>query len=97
MSIQAIAWVLECSQSVLGDRCVLIAIANHADSRGKNAWPSVSTIMREARVSERQVQCAVNRLKGIGELVVHYGGGLQGANRYRLPKMAQEFLFHAGG
>lgn len=92
MSIQAIAWVLEYSQATMGDRCVLLAIANHTDSRGTNAWPSVATIMREALVSEREVRYAIQRLKQMGELDVHYCAGPRGSNRYSLTKMRQGFL-----
>ncbi len=89
MSVQAISWVLENSQARLGDRCVLIAIANHADSRGNNAWPSVRTIAREARLSTRQVQHALKRLCQIGELEVQWGAGPHGTNRYCLKQVSQ--------
>lgn len=70
MSIQAVAWVLEHSEATLADRLVLIAIANHADARGWNAYPSVPLIAREARVDERTVYRALDALKASGEVTV---------------------------
>lgn len=70
MSIQAVAWVLEHSEATLADRLVLIAIANHADARGWNAWPAVPQIAREARCGRATVFRALEALEEAGELVV---------------------------
>lgn len=70
MSIQAVAWVLEHSEATLADRLVLIAIANHADGRGWNAWPAVDRIAVEARVDRRTVFRAIETLEAAGELTV---------------------------
>ena len=93
MSVQAISWVLEFSESESGYRLVMLAIANHTDARGENAWPAIATIAREARLSERQVQRALPRLVRLGELEVIRGAGYCGTNLYRLPKMKQSKLF----
>lgn len=90
MSVQAISWVLENSESRLGPRHVLISIANHADRLGKNAWPSVATIARESRLSEREVQYALRDLVKLGELKVERSAGPKGTNLYSLTLM-QEF------
>lgn len=71
MSIQAVAWVLEHSEATLADRLVLIAIANHADARGWNAFPSVRLIGTEARCGRSTVYRAIEALERSGELVVH--------------------------
>jgi hypothetical protein len=71
VSIQAVAWVLEHSEAKLADRLVLIAIANHADARGWNAWPSIPLIAAEARVEERTVYRALTALETLGELTVN--------------------------
>jgi hypothetical protein len=89
MSIQALVWVIEYSQSRLSDRCVLMSIANHCDRQGKNAWPSVDTISREAKVSPRQVQISVTRLTKTGELSVARNQGPRRTNLYELPMMAE--------
>lgn len=70
MSIQAVAWVLEYSEATLADRLVLIAIANHADARGWNAWPKVDQIALEARVDRRTVYRSIEALEALGELTV---------------------------
>lgn len=85
MSIQALAWVLENSQSELADRLVLIAIANHADAHGRNAWPSADQIAKEARVHRATVFRALARLCDLGELEVDPGGQGPGAtNAYQI-------------
>lgn len=68
MSVQAIAWVLDHSQATLGTRLVAIAVANHADKNGRDAWASVSLYAEEARLSERQVQYALRELERSGEI-----------------------------
>lgn len=70
MSIQAIAWVLENSEATLADRLVLLAIANHADGKGWNAYPAIPLIAREARVEERTVYRALEALENAGELTI---------------------------
>lgn len=70
MSIQAIAWVLEHSSSTLADRLVLLAVANHADASGWNAWPAIDRLALEARVDRRTVFRAIESLETAGELVV---------------------------
>jgi hypothetical protein len=70
MSIQAVAWVLEHSEATLADRLVLIAIANHADARGWNAYPAVPLIAREARVDRATVFRALEALETLGELLI---------------------------
>lgn len=80
MSIQAIAWVLEHSEATLADRLVLLAIANHADARGWNAWPSIPLIASEARVDDRTVYRAIEALEKRGEIIVERRRGRP--NRY---------------
>ena len=91
MSVQAISWVLDHSESRLGARCVLLSIANHAGPFGTGSWPSVKTIAREAKLSEREVQYAKAELKRIGELAEQIGAGPKGVNLYSLPKMGANF------
>jgi len=87
MSVQALSWVFENSESRLGPRHVLLSIANHADRYGRNAFPSVRTIAREARLSPREVQYAIPILVDLGELLSERGAGPGGTNLYSLPKM----------
>ena len=89
MSIQAMVWVIEHSQSRLADRCVMFSIANHTDREGRNAWPSTQTISHEARISKRQVQISTARLVEDGELAIGKNLGPRGTNLYSLPLMTQ--------
>lgn len=84
MSVQALSWVLDRSKSRLAARLVLLSIANHANERGDNAWPSVRTIAREAHVTDRQVQRALVTLVGLGELLIIHGAGPGGAHVYQV-------------
>jgi len=72
---RAVEWVLERSPQTETAACaVLVAIARHADDEGK-AWPSVATIARLARLSERHVKRILRELEASGELVIERGGG----------------------
>lgn len=84
MSIQAMGWVLSCSESEGSDRLVLMAIANHADADGDLAFPSIEQIAHEARVGRSTVFRALSALTAIGELEVHHGRGRGVRNTYRL-------------
>jgi hypothetical protein len=87
MSVQALSWVLNESKATLGSRLVLLSIANHADAKGLNSWPSVSVIAKEAHLSYRQAQRCINSLEKLGELEVERGGGFNGSHRFRLVGM----------
>lgn len=79
------SWVLEFSKSRHAARLVLISIANHCSVMGNNAWPAVSTIAREANVSERQVQYALKELEAIGELSFVDGTGRGQTHKFSMP------------
>ncbi len=70
MSIQAIAYVLEHSESRGLPRLVLLAIANHADAFGMNAYPSIGKIAQEARVHRATVYRSLAALEQSGELEI---------------------------
>lgn len=84
MSIQAVAWVLDHSESCYSDRLVLIAIANHIGPTGW-AWPSIESIAHEARVGRSTVFTAIDTLVDIGELSVKKRPGK--SNLYGLSSM----------
>lgn len=75
MSIQAIAWVLEHSEATLANRLVLLAIANHADANGWNAYPSIPRIAAEARLNRSTVYRALDALVDAGEIVCRHRPG----------------------
>jgi hypothetical protein len=91
MSVQAMTWVFERSDSNGNARLVLLSIANHADREGANAWPSLETIAVESRCSTATVKRAIAELRSIGELHWRRGLGQAGAfrksNLYWLPLM----------
>jgi hypothetical protein len=71
MSVQAISWAIERSQHKGAPLLVLIMIANHSHSDGSGAWPSIPTLARECRMSERQVKRIISGiLEPSGELEV---------------------------
>lgn len=68
MSVHVISWVLQQSEARLGDRLVLLVLADHAKADGSGAWPSVETIAREARLSRSQAQRCLRRLEAEGHI-----------------------------
>lgn len=88
MSVQALSWVFDHSESRLAARHVLIAIANHTDKYGNNSWPSVATIAKESKLSEREVQRCFLELEAMGELKILKGKGFRGHHLFSLPMMA---------
>lgn len=84
MSVRVMSWVFEHSRSTLADRLVLLAIADHANHDGLDAFPSVDTIARKARVSRATVQRSLARLVELKELEVEHGSGRGHMSRYRV-------------
>jgi hypothetical protein len=86
MSVKAMNAVFEHSESRLGARLVMLAIADNADDHGI-AWPGIKTLANKAKVSSRAVQYAIEELAGLGELVIYLRKSPYGTNLYviRLP------------
>jgi len=84
VSVKVMAWVWEHSHSRLSARLVLLAIADHANGDGIDAFPSNPQLMMKTGLSERAVRCAVAELVDLGELHVSVGGGRGNPNRYRV-------------
>jgi hypothetical protein len=69
VSVHVTSWVFKHSEeSTPGRRLVLLILADHADNDGRNAYPSVATIAREARMSERGVRYALRELEASGQI-----------------------------
>ncbi len=85
MSVHVMSWVLKHSpEDVGGRRLVLLVLADKADDDGTKAYPSVETIAREARMSERGVRYALRALEESGavqRLGVH---SYTGTHEYRV-------------
>ena len=82
MSVRVITWVWDHSMSEGTDRLVLLALADSADDNG-SCWPSVLTLARKTRVSERTVRRSIRTLEALGELHTVLGSGTT-SNRYRI-------------
>lgn len=96
MSVQAMSWVFENSKHKGNAFVVLLVIANSAKEDGTGAWPSVKTIGKRARVSDRTVQRLLPFLARSGELEIELGAGPAGTNLYSLPKVGGDNLSPGG-
>jgi hypothetical protein len=65
------------------DLLVLLALADFADDEGY-CWPSMASIAKKARMTERGVRKIARRLEEAGHLSCEVGGGRSGSNRYRV-------------
>jgi hypothetical protein len=75
------SWVFKHSDAKLGARLVLLALADNADEEGGDAYPSVPTIARKTRLSERQVQNCLRQLEDEGA-IRNSGRHARGMNIY---------------
>ena len=84
MSVQAIAWVLDHSQSRGAARCVLISIANHVGPDGVG-WVHVRRVCAEANCSHDTYSRSVREAEDRGELRrrPYEGGGARMHDRHR--------------
>ncbi len=82
MSVQAMSWVIEHSRHKGAELLCLLMIANHAHADGTNAFPSIETLARECRMSERQIKRIIQKLEESGELRVERGVGRGNVNYY---------------
>lgn len=90
------SWVLRESEATLGDRLVLLVLADHAKGDGTKAWPSLETISREARLSERQARRCLRNLEESGE-IVETGTSRKGTHIYSFPKYKGDNMTPPGG
>lgn len=66
---------------------VLLALADYADEKGENCYPSVETVGRKARISENQARRILHELEDVGAISVvanHAGGRHQNTRHYRI-------------
>ncbi|MHB8499705.1 MAG: helix-turn-helix domain-containing protein [Candidatus Acidiferrales bacterium] len=77
---------MEYSEARLADRLVMLAIAHRISNDSGEAWPSISTIARETKLSKRSVQYSIRNLEKTGELEVVTGDESRRENKYRMPK-----------
>ncbi len=84
MSVYVSTIVWQYSEAKLSNRLLMLAIADFADDRGGNAYPSVATLVAKTKTSERQVRTGLRELEAAGELAVSVGTGPHGCNEYRV-------------
>ncbi len=84
MSVKVMGWVWDSSRATGNARFVLLAIADCANERGEQAYPSMAELVRKTSLAERTVQMAIRSLVRLGELEVDRNGGPKGTNRYRV-------------
>ncbi|MEW2382304.1 helix-turn-helix domain-containing protein [Micromonospora sp. NPDC047707] len=75
MSVRVMTWVWDHSPVGGTERLVLLAIADCAADDGANAWPSLGTLARKARLDERTVRRIIRRLEVGGHLLVEVAAG----------------------
>lgn len=68
MSVKVISMVWEHSEQKEGTLVILLALADCAQDDGRNAFPSVETLARKARMSERNARYCLRRLEESGEI-----------------------------
>jgi len=97
MSVKAMAWVFERSQSQGSDRLVLLALADRADESG-HCWPGITEIAKKAKVSERTVQRSISALASLHELLIpcRAGGKHSQTNRYQILMHGCQFVTRTG-
>jgi len=77
------SWVLKHSECRLGERLVLLVLADHAKEDGSSSWPSIATISHEARMSQSQVKRCLRKLES-SESIVETGVSKQGTHIYQV-------------
>lgn len=84
MATSVSTWVWEHSESRHGARLVLLRIADGMRTADSWAWPSVETLRRKTRLTERAVRNAISDLEIMGELEVQRSAAPGGVSRYRI-------------
>lgn len=90
MSVQALSWVIERSRQRGSNLLVLVMIANHANTVGENAYPRITTLADEARLSERAVRYILPKLERSLELVIERNAAEYGTHLYSLPGVIRD-------
>ena len=83
MSVRVMSRVWEAGPSDSGACFVLLALADHADDEGR-CWPSLETLARRVRMTDRGVRAILRRLEAEGWIEVQIGAGPRGCNLYRV-------------
>jgi hypothetical protein len=68
VSLPVLTWVLDNSEERLGNRLVLLALAEYAHDDGSKAYPSNETLQKRTRLSERGVRDSLRSLEANGSI-----------------------------
>lgn len=83
MSVKWMSAVWENGPEDKAELIVLLALADFANDAG-DCWPSMPTIGRKARMSERNARRVVRKLEEDGYVQTVAGGGRFGCSQYRI-------------
>ncbi|GLZ28066.1 hypothetical protein Lesp02_02560 [Lentzea sp. NBRC 105346] len=83
MSIKVMTWVWDHAHVSGTELLLMLAIADQANDRGTDAWPSIHDLARRTRLNERTVQRVIQRLQAGSHITVEAGGGRL-RNRYTI-------------
>jgi Helix-turn-helix domain len=83
MSVEAISCVWHGSKQSSGNLLVLLAMADYADVNGV-CWPSLNTLAKKCRMTDRNVQFCVHDLVKSGEIERLKVGSGKESSRYKI-------------
>ncbi len=82
MAINVVTWVWDNSPHSGTALLLLLAIADNTHDDGGGAYPSIKTLAKKARISERNVHYGLRELITSGSLRCEYKAGPHGVNVY---------------
>lgn len=93
MSIRLLTEIWENGPNSQADTLVLLALADFANDKGE-CWPSITSICKKSRLSNRGVQKVLARLQADGWLEIRAGGGRNHCNFYtvKTPNLSAQTL-----
>lgn len=84
MSLKVSTYVWENSKQKGTGLLLMLAIADFAHDDGGGSYPSIATLARKARTTERNVKILLGKLEKSGELEVRRNAGPRRTNIYRV-------------
>lgn len=82
MSIKIMTEIWEYSNTKGSELLLLLAIADHANSETRQAYPSVPRLARLIRMTKRNTQYLLKKLEDGGHILIKPNAGINGTNRY---------------
>lgn len=89
MSIEIMTEVWKHAHVDQGTLLVLLALADSADERSRSCYPGIDGLAAKSRLSERQVQYCIQRLREIGIVEVTRNASPVKTNVYRITEIAK--------